>query len=79
MDNSETPQSPLVPLVQSLSGEIQHRDKSDQPTVTVPSSLQVSVMKELRDDQRFQIDFLLDQQAIDWLTQDRIELVYQLY
>lgn len=55
------------------------RELTDRPAITVPVTELVGAMQVLRDDAELQFTFLLTHAAIDWIEEDRFELVYQLF
>ena len=69
----------LLNLALSLSPELKAREKADRAAIIVPATMLVNILKTLRDDSRFQFDMLCSHTAIDWLKDEKIELVYQIY
>lgn len=69
----------LQNLVLSLNSEFKIREKADRAAVLIPRNLLIETMQTLKTDDRFQFDMLMAHTAIDWLSNQQIELVYQLY
>ena len=55
------------------------REKADRPAVQVPPEKLAALALRLRDDPALAFDLLLDHTAIDWIAEQRFELVYVLY
>ena len=55
------------------------REKADRPAVQVPPEKLAALALALRDEPALAFDLLLDHTAIDWLAENRFELVYVLY
>jgi len=53
--------------------------KADRPAVDVAPGSLAAVMTKLRDEPDLAFDMLCSHTAVDWLAEDRFELVYQLY
>lgn len=63
----------------ALQAGLSRRANIDMPAVQVSAGSLLALMGALRQDERFAFDMLLDHTAIDWIEQDRIELLYNLY
>jgi NADH-quinone oxidoreductase subunit C len=57
----------------------QLRNASDRATVEIEPEKLISLMHRLREDKAFSFDLLLDHTAVDYVDQNRFELVYMLY
>lgn len=55
------------------------REKADRPAVQVPPEKLAALALRLRDEPALAFDLLLDHTAIDWIAENRFELVYVLY
>jgi len=55
------------------------REKADRPAVHVPPEKLAALALALRDDPALAFDLLLDHTAIDWIAQEKFELLYVLY
>lgn len=55
------------------------RPKADRAALSVPAEILLPFMRMLRDEPRFAFDLLCDHTAVDWLAENRFELLYQLY
>jgi len=55
------------------------REKADRPAVQVPPEKLAALALALRDEPALAFDLLLDHTAIDWIAEERFELVYVLY
>jgi len=55
------------------------REKADRPAVQVPPDKLAALALRLRDEPALAFDLLLDHTAIDWIAENRFELVYVLY
>jgi NADH-quinone oxidoreductase subunit C len=55
------------------------REKADRPAVQVPPEKLAALALALRDEPALAFDLLLDHTAIDWIAENRFELVYVLY
>ena len=53
--------------------------KADRPAVDVAAGSLAAVMTKLRDEPDLAFDMLCSHTAVDWLAEERFELVYQLY
>jgi NADH-quinone oxidoreductase subunit C len=51
----------------------------DLPALSVPAETLEGFMRSLRDDPLLIFDMLMDLTAVDWLDDNRFELVYRLY
>jgi NADH-quinone oxidoreductase subunit C len=69
----------LIQAVVALAPGLAPRDKTNRPAVTVPVEGLRALAARLRDDPGLRFDLLLDHTAIDWIAEDRFELVYHLY
>ena len=69
----------LILAVTALQAGLSRRANIDMPAVQVSAGSLLALMGALRQDERFAFDMLLDHTAIDWIEQDRIELLYNLY
>ena len=69
----------LVEAIIAFEPDAQPREKSNIPAVRVPVEKLSVVMRNLRDDAAFAFDMLLSHTVIDWIADDKFELVYQLY
>ncbi len=74
MDSAE-----LQVVVGALHSSLTFREKSDRLSVVVPSDQLLSVAMKLRDSEPLSFDMLCAHTAIDWLKDEKIELIYQLY
>ncbi len=68
----------LIAAVQALHPAAQARAQSDQPTLTVAADALVALATQLRDDPDLRFDLLETHTAVDWLEEDRFELLYLL-
>ena len=55
------------------------REQTDRPAITVPVAELAGVMLTLRDRPDLSFTFLLTHTAIDWIEDNKFELVYQLF
>lgn len=55
------------------------RDKTPQASVDVPVGRLEPLMRQLRDREPFSFDMLCCHTAVDWLAEDKFELIYHLY
>ncbi len=70
----------LLNVVCTLEPEAQRSTKpSDMPTVEVSSNHLLSLMRQVKNNKRLAFDMLILHTAVDWLKQDVIELIYQLF
>jgi NADH-quinone oxidoreductase subunit C len=69
----------LLTAVLALAPGLGSREKCDRPTVTVAPEGLIALLGALRDDERFFFDVLFDHTAVDWVKDNRFELIYQLY
>ena len=69
-------------LIQSVtalrSGVQQLVDETDCPTVVVGADGLLSLMQALRDTPELAFNQLVDHTSVDWLKEDRFELIYHL-
>lgn len=68
----------LIAAVQALHPAAQVRDKSDRPTLIIAADQLVAVAKLLRDDPDLRFELLETHTAVDWIEEDRFELLYLL-
>jgi NADH-quinone oxidoreductase subunit C len=71
--------SALLSTVQSLHPGITPREKADRTAVAIPTEDLLPIMRELHDRPDLSFDMLYFHTAIDWLAENRFELVYELY
>ena len=69
----------LQNAVGTLDPDIKPREKADRAAVALPAERLASIMRHLRDRPEFAFDMLEFHTAIDWLAENRFELVYNLY
>ena len=68
----------LIAHVQALVPDLTVRPNCDRPTLVVPAAQLVAVATLLRDTPELKFDLLETHTAIDWLAEQRFELVYFL-
>lgn len=68
----------LIAAVQALHPEAKVREQADRPTLIIAADALVGLAKQLRDDPALRLDLLETHTAIDWLEEDRFELLYLL-
>ncbi len=68
----------LIAAVQALQPDATVRAQSDRPTLIVPAHALVALATRLRDDPALRFDLLETHTAVDWLDEDRLELLYLL-
>ena len=68
----------LIAAVQALQPDAKVREQTDQPTLIVPAHALVALARQLRDDPTLRFDLLETHTAVDWLDEDRFELLYLL-
>jgi NADH-quinone oxidoreductase subunit C len=69
----------LLAVVVTLDPEIVPRQKADRAAVVLPAGRLASIMRQLRDRPELAFDMLEFHTAIDWLAENRFEIVYNLY
>jgi len=69
----------LNQAVAALEPAATKREKADRPAVHVPPEKLAALALRLRDEPALAFDLLLDHTAIDWIAENRFELVYVLY
>jgi NADH-quinone oxidoreductase subunit C len=69
----------LIQAVIALAPGSSKRDKVNRPAVSVPVAALGALAPRLRDDPALKFDLLLDHMAVDWIAENRFELVYHLY
>lgn len=69
----------LAAAVADVEPDAQPRDDCNKPAVAVPVSKLGGLMGRLRDDGRLAFDLLMTHTAVDWIEEERFELVYVLY
>lgn len=74
MNNEE-----LEKYILSLDQELSPREKSDRVSIIVPDEKLLKIMNTLRHDGALLFDMLSAHTAIDWLKDNKIELIYQLF
>ena len=68
----------LITTVQALQPDAQVRAQCDRPTLVVPAHALVALATRLRDAPELKFDLLETHTAIDWIEEDRFELLYLL-
>ena len=63
----------------SIEPQASKREDVDRAAVEVPVDKLMRLMRQLREDERFTFDILLDHTVIDRPEEERFELVYNLY
>jgi NADH-quinone oxidoreductase subunit C len=69
----------LIQTVIALAPGSVRRDKVNRPAVQAPVEGLHALAARLKGDERLGFDLLLDHTAIDWIAENRFELVYHLY
>lgn len=69
----------LHQAVVALEPSATKREKADRPAVHVPPEKLAALALRLRDEPALAFDMLLDHTAIDWIAQEKFELLYILY
>jgi NADH-quinone oxidoreductase subunit C len=69
----------LLQALMALEPGIEKREKADRPAIRVPPERLPAVAARLRDDPALAFDMLQDHTAIDWIAEQRFEVVYHLY
>ena len=69
----------LTEAVIALEPAAAKREHASRPAVHVPPEKLAALAIRLRDEPALAFDMLLDHTAIDWIAQERFELVYTLY
>ena len=67
-----------LPVVQALGADATLRAQCDRPTLCIPAHALVALATQLRDTPELRFDLLETHTAIDWIEQDRLELLYLL-
>ncbi len=71
---------PLIQKVLGLqSGLTEMTEETDCPTVVVPADVLLPLAMALRDTPDLAFDQLTDHTSVDWLKENRFELLYRLY
>jgi NADH-quinone oxidoreductase subunit C len=73
--NDET----LTLTIRQIEPEAKPREKSARLCLTIPAAAVGGFMRSLRGDPRLSFDMLCTHTAIDWVAENRFELVYVLY
>jgi NADH:ubiquinone oxidoreductase subunit C len=69
----------LTEAVIAMEPAAARREKADRPAVRVPPEKLAALALRLRDEPALAFDLLLDHTGIDWIAEERVELVYVLY
>jgi NADH-quinone oxidoreductase subunit C len=69
----------LLAAVEAIDPDIKPREKADRAAVVLPAERLSPIMRQLRERPELDFDMLEFHTAIDWLAENRIELVYHLY
>jgi NADH-quinone oxidoreductase subunit C len=69
----------LIAKVLTFHPGIKPRDKVNRPAVLVPVEIMPALAAWLRDEPELSFSMLCDHTAVDWVAENRFELVYQLY
>jgi NADH-quinone oxidoreductase subunit C len=70
----------LLNLICTLEPETQRSTKpSDLPTVEVSANHLLALMRQIKNNKQLAFDMLILYTAVDWIKQDVIELIYQLF
>lgn len=72
----EAPQ--LIAAVEALQPDATVRQPCDRPTLVVPAAALLTLLPRLRDDPALRLDLLETHTAIDWIDEERFELLYLL-
>ena len=68
----------LFAAVQALQPDAKVREQSDRLTLAGPAEALVALATQLRDNPDLHFDLLETHTAIDWIDEDRLELLYLL-
>ena len=69
----------LVSVIMSIEARAKPREKCAMPSAMIPVDALTGFMRSMHDDPRLSFDMLCTHTAVDWLGEDRFELVYVLY
>ncbi len=69
----------LLAAVLALEAKARPREKCDRPAVAVPREALLGLMEKLRKESSLAFDLLSAHTAIDWIAENRFELIYQLH
>ncbi len=69
----------LSSAVLAIDSKAQLRDKTDRLTVTIPVEALFTFLSKLNTDSSLAFDMLCAHTAIDWIAEQRFEMVYELY
>ncbi len=69
----------LLEKLTALEPTVMPREKSDCPAITISPELLLGFMKKLKAEPSLAFNILCTHTAIDWIAENRFELIYQLY
>ena len=69
----------IVLSISRIEAKAKPREKSGMPAVTVPVETLPGFMRAMHDDPLLSFDMLCTHTAVDWLAENRFELLYVLY
>lgn len=69
----------IVSAISSIEPGAKSREKCLMPSVVVPIEVLPGFMRAMHDDSKLSFDMLCTHTAVDWLSENRFELVYVLY
>ncbi|MGK5087702.1 NADH-quinone oxidoreductase subunit C [Bdellovibrionota bacterium FG-2] len=69
----------LSSAVLALDSRATPREKTDRLTVTIPVEALFAFLSKLKTDTSLAFDMLCTHTAIDWIAEQRFELIYELY
>lgn len=69
----------LIAKIVTFDARITPRNNVNRPAVVVPAEILPSLALWLRDEPDLSFGMLCDHTAIDWVAENRFELIYQLY
>lgn len=69
----------LVLAISRIDARAKPREKCNMPAVTIPAEILSGFMRTMHDDLLLSFDMLCMHTAVDWLSENRFELLYVLY
>jgi NADH-quinone oxidoreductase subunit C len=69
----------LIQAITRIEAKASPREKCNMPALTVPAEILLKFMRSMHDDPQLSFDMLCTHTAVDWLSENRFELLYVLY
>lgn len=69
----------IVLSISRIEAKAKPREKCNMPAVTIPVETLPGFMRTMHDDPLLSFDMLCTHTAVDWLSENRFELLYVLY